>query len=142
MKNLRILMFVLLGVLSFVCLAVDKSVYEGTWQHKSKDLNITLEVNSGKVIMLTVNGIKYTDRIKTNFVWGNPSVYPFLTISFSANDQNRLPQDHLFELVVGSEEPENPKIVGFYEKSTMVEPSEGLLETQSSLVFFSRLKLK
>ncbi len=123
-----------------ICFAYDSSIYEGIWQHKSRGLTINFCFKNGKIYFLKINDKEYAKEAKFNFVWGVPSIYPFLTISFSADNKK-----HLLYLVINgnSDKHDEYRIVGFYEQSTFKEDTHGLLvRSESSFVSFFEIDAK
>ena len=140
-RTLTILyVFVLMfGALDSDCLAVDPSVYWGSWISRAGTGTIKLTIDK-KITNLEIDG-KSVKNIKTSFVYGDSAVYPFLFIHSSIpageKDSAYYSYEYSLYLIIGSSGKEELSIMrGFYDYSKVRNGHYGTVESRSLPVEF------
>ncbi len=128
--------------LSNNCLAVDPSVYWGSWISRTSNTTIKLAIDK-ETINLEIHG-KTFRKPKTSFVYGDSAVYPFLFIHSSVpsdrKDSAYYSYEHSLYLIIGGSGKEELSIMrGFYEYSKVRNDHDGTIESMSLPVEFSKI---
>jgi len=122
----------LLFMFSGYSFAVDKSIYYGDWKGKANNENISVHLTKNKVV-LSISGEKIKQEVKSEYTYSKLSPYPALSFVFS--DEKNV--EHLFYVLIGSETKCNKtKLIGFYEKTSIIPDSHGKVESISEKVEF------
>ena len=109
--------------------AVDVSILQGEWKNK----NLSLFISESAIKICLIHKSCFSD-VKYEFIQPDITPYPFISIAFSEDEV-----EHLLYLAVGkADKDKTAKLVGFYEKSTIVENTHGELISSTGLIILKK----
>lgn len=117
--------------------AVDKSVYEGTWNTNSPTLSLTI-TNQGANFQ--VDGKTFTDSTPEYF-YGQQGIFPFLYLQAdeTSNDPAYEQNEHRFYLIIGETGDNKLSLRGYYDYSRIRKDHHGTVESESYPIQMERV---
>jgi len=132
MKKLKLILVLMLFFNSGVLYAVDESIYYGKWKLTVHKNDMTLILKRGEA-SVWFDDKEHYHAIKYEYTYSNLSPYPFLSVVF--NDEADV--EHLLYLLVGdSTDDTRSSLIGFYEKTKIIDNSHGEMESVTYKVEF------